>query len=164
MTATRTRLHVVLTILVVALPLAASAGARAASPPSTPVNLTSTQVAQTLFVAGDVGRLSQIPSGTESLVEEKILQQLFIANPALGAAQAVSDIQGLQATLGGNSPAISPATLTVMAGNQRILAILRALTDSGPAQDVSNAIAQVDNQALTQASNSDDLHGNWFDA
>ncbi|HET6869427.1 MAG TPA: hypothetical protein VFH80_26185 [Solirubrobacteraceae bacterium] len=160
----RTRLRVLLASLVVALPLAVSAGARAASPPSTPVNLTPTQVAQALFVAGDVARLSQIPSGTESLVEEKILQQLYVANPTLGVSQAVSDIQGLQATLAGNSPAISPATLTVMAGNQRILAILRALTDSGPAQDVSEAIAQVDNQALTQASNSDVLHGNWFDA
>jgi hypothetical protein len=164
MVAMRTRLHVLLACLVLAVPLAMSGGARAASPPGTPVNLTPTQVAQALFVAGDVARLSQIPSGTESLVEEKILQQLYIADPALGASQAVSDIQGLQATLAGNSAAISPATLTVMAGNQRILAILRALTDSGPAQNVSNAIAQVDNQALTQASNSDDLHGNWFDA
>ena len=164
MIAMRTRFHVLLACLVTALPLAVSAGARAASPPSTPVNLTPTQVAQAVFVAGDVARLSQIPSGTESLVEEKILQQLYVANPTLGASQAVSDIQGLQATLAGNSPAISPATLTVMAGNQRILAILRALTDSGPSQDVSAAIAQVGNQALTQASNSDDLHGNWFDA
>jgi List-Bact-rpt repeat protein len=164
MTAMRIRVHVLLACLVLGLPLAVSAGARAASPPSTPVNLTPTQVAQTLFVAGDVARLTQIPSGTESLVEEKILQQLYIANPTLGVGQAVSDIQGLQSTLAGNSPAISPATLTVMAGNQRILAILRALTDSGPARDVSNAIAQVDNQALTQASASDSLRGNWFDA
>jgi hypothetical protein len=164
MTASRTRFHALLVCLILALPLAVTAGARAASAPSAPVNLTSTQVAQALFVAGDVGRLSQIPSGTESLLEEKILQQLYIANPTLGVSQAVSDIQGLQATLAGKSPAISPQTLTVMAGNQRILAILRALTDSGPAQDVSGAIAQVDNQALTQASDSDYLHGNWFDA
>jgi hypothetical protein len=164
MPATRTRLHVLLVCLVLALPLAVSAGARAASPPSTQVSLTPTQVSQAVFVAGDVARLSRIPSGTESLVEEKILQQLYIANPTLGVSQAVSDIQGLQATLAGSSPAISPATLTVMAGNQRILAILRALTDSGPAHDVSGAIAQVDNQALTQASDADYLHGNWFDA
>jgi hypothetical protein len=164
MIAMRTRFHVLLACLVVALPLAVSAGAQAASPPTTPVNLTPTQVAQTLFVAGDVARLTQIPSGTESLVEEKILQQLYIANPTLSVGQAVSDIQGLQTTLAGNSPAISPATLTVVAGNQRILAILRALTDSGPAQDVTNALAQVDNQALTQASNSDARNQNWFDA
>ncbi len=164
MTATRTRLHVLLAILIVALPLAVSAGARAASSPTTQVNLTSGQVAQALFVAGDVARLSQVPSGTESLVEEKILQQLYVANPTLDVGQAVSDIHGLQATLAGNSRAISPATLTVMAGNQRILTILRALTDSGPGQDVSSAIAQVDNQALTQASASDAVNGNWFDA
>lgn len=164
MAAMRTRFHVLLACLVVALPLAVSAVGRAASPPSTPVNLTPAQVAQALFVAGDVARLSQIPSGTESLVEEKILQQLYVANPGLPVSQALSDIQGLQATLAGNSSAISPATLTVMSGNQRILAILRALTDSGPARDVTSAIAQVDNQALTQASDSDYLHGNWFDA
>jgi hypothetical protein len=164
MTAMRTRFRVLLACLVVALPLAVSAGAQAAATPSTQVNLTPTQVAQALFVAGDVARLSQIPSGTESLVEEKILQQLYIANPALAVGQAVSDVHGLQATLAGNSAAISPATLTVMAGNQRILAILRALTDSGPAQAVANAIAQVDNEALTQASDADYLHGNWFDA
>ncbi|HSC04633.1 MAG TPA: hypothetical protein VLC49_14985 [Solirubrobacteraceae bacterium] len=70
----RTRLHVLLACLVVALPLAVSAGARAASAPSTQVNLTPTQVAQTLFVAGDVARLSQIPSGTESLVEENAVR------------------------------------------------------------------------------------------
>src|SRR5689334_12555091 len=164
MAAMRTRFQVFLACLVVAVPLAISAGARAASAPSTPVNLTPTQVAQTLFVAGDVARLSQIPSGTESLVEEKILQQLYVANPNLPAGQAVSDVQGLQATLASGSATISPATLTVMSGNQRILAILRALTDSGPAKDVTSAIAQVDNQALTQASDSDYLHGNWFDA
>src|SRR5947209_1636958 len=164
MIAMRTRFHVLLACLVVALPMAVSAGAQAASPPTTPVNLGPTQVAQALFTAGDVARLTQIPSGTESLVEEKVLQQLYIANPTLGVGQAVSDIQGLQTTLAGSSPSISPATLTVMAGNQRILAILRALTDSGPAQDVTNALAQVDNQALTQASNSDARNQNWFDA
>ena len=160
----RTRFQTLLACLAFALPLALTAGARAASAPSTPIHLTPAQVAQTLFVAGDVGRLSQIPSGTESLVEEKILQQLYIANPTLATSQAVSDIQGLEATLSESSPAISPATLTVMSGNQRILAILRALTDSGPAQDVANAIAQVDNQALTQASDSDYALGQWFDA
>ena len=101
MIAMRTRLHVLLACLVIALPLLVSAGAQAASSPSTPVHLTPAQVAQTLFVAGDVGRLSQIPSGTESLVEEKILQQLYIANPSLSVGQAVSDIQGLKATLAG---------------------------------------------------------------
>jgi hypothetical protein len=59
----RIRLHVLLTCLVLALSLVVSAGAQAASAPSTPVQLTSAQVTRTLFVAGDVGRLSQIPSG-----------------------------------------------------------------------------------------------------
>lgn len=162
----RSRLNLLLACLttVLAVPLVLATSAVAASSPSTPIQLSSGQVAQALFVAGDVARLSRIPSGTESLVQEKILQQLYVANPTLGVGQAVSDIQGLQATLASGSPAISPATLTVMAGNQRILAILRALTDSGPAKDVASAIAQVDSQALTQASDADYLHGNWFDA
>jgi hypothetical protein len=71
MIAMRTRLYVLLACLVMALPLAVSAGARAASSPSTQVNLTPAQVAQALFVAGDVGRLTRVPSGTESLVEER---------------------------------------------------------------------------------------------
>jgi hypothetical protein len=96
----RTRPHFVLACLVLAL-LAVSAGARAASAPSTPVNLTPSQVAHTLFVAGDVVRLRQIPSGTERLVEGKVLHQLYVANPTLGVGQAVSDIQGPQARAAG---------------------------------------------------------------
>ena len=94
-----------------------------------------------LFVAGDVGRLNQIPSGTEDVVLEKVLQQLYADNPTLSPSQAVSDIRGLEATLSSGSQAISPATLTVMAGNERILAILRALTGSNPSADVLHALA-----------------------
>jgi hypothetical protein len=164
MATTRTRLHLLLACLILTLPLAVSAGARAASPPSTPVNLTPTQVAQTLFVAGDVARLSQIPSGTESLVEEKILQQLYTDNATLPASQAVSDIQGLQATLASGQQAISPATLTVMAGNERILAILRAVSASNPPSEVVHALAQVTGQALTVSSQSTQFLGQAFDA
>jgi hypothetical protein len=142
----------------------ATAGAQAASSPSTPVHLSSAQVAQTLFVAGDVGRLSQIPSGTESVVEEKVLQQLYADNPLLAPGQAVSDIQGLQAALASGAQAISPATLTVMAGNERILAILRDLSHSNPASDVLHAIAQVTGQALTASSQSTQFLGQAFDA
>jgi hypothetical protein len=48
-------------------------GAQAATSPSTPVHLAAAQVAQTLFVAGDVGRLSQIPSGTLNAASNKVL-------------------------------------------------------------------------------------------
>ena len=88
MTAMRVRLHVLLTCLVLALSLVVSAGAQAASAPSTPVHLTSAQVTRTLFVAGDVGRLSQIPSGVEDVVLEKVLQQLYADNPTLAPAPA----------------------------------------------------------------------------
>ncbi|HUA71730.1 MAG TPA: hypothetical protein VMA96_11620 [Solirubrobacteraceae bacterium] len=161
----RARIRIVIAgLTALALSLAVAGGAYAASSPSTSVHLTSAQVAQTLFVAGDVGRLSQIPSGTEDVVLEKVLQQLYTDNPTLSASQAVSDIQGLQAALSSGSQAISPATLTVMAGNERILAILRALADSNPSGAVSQALAQVTNQALTVSEQSTQFLGQAFDA
>ena len=161
----RAQIKIVIAGLVaLALTLASAAAADAASSPSTPVHLTSAQVTQTLFVAGDVGRLSQIPSGVEDVVLEKILQQLYTDNPLLAPAQAVSDIQGLQAALTSGSQAISPATLTVMAGNERILAVLRALSASNPSSDVLHAIAQVASQALTVSQQSTQFLGQPFDA
>jgi hypothetical protein len=133
-------------------------------PANTPIHESATQVAGLLFVAGDVGRLSDVPSGTESVVLERVLQQLYRDEPALDPGQAVTDIQALEATLASGSQAISPSTLTVMGGNQRILAILRALTDSSPPADVAHAIAQVDNDALTEASQSAQALGTPFDA
>lgn len=150
--------------LALAAPLLLTTAAQAASSPSTPVHLSSGQVAQALFVAGDVGRLSQIPSGTESVVEEKVLQQLYTDNPSLPSAQAVSDIQGLQSALASGSQAISPATLTVMAGNERIVAILHALSGSNPPPEVQHALAQVTDQALTASSASTQFLGQSFDA
>jgi hypothetical protein len=144
--------------------LTVAAGAQAASGPSTPVHLSPSQVAQTLFVAGDVGRLSQIPSGAESVAEEKVLQQLYTDNPALATSQAVMDIRGLEAALASGSDAISPATLTVMAGNERILTILRALSASNPPAEVAHALAEVTSQALTASSQSAQYLGQAFDA
>ncbi|MBV9414453.1 MAG: hypothetical protein JO363_05695, partial [Solirubrobacterales bacterium] len=160
----RHRLNILLACLAVALPLALAAGARAAVSPSTQVHLTPAQVAQALFVAGDVGRLSQIPSGTESVVLEKVLQQLYTDNPMLASGQAVTDIQGLQVVLASGSQAISPATLTVMAGNERILVILRALAGSNPSTEVRHALAAVTNQALTVSEQSTQFLGQSFDA
>jgi hypothetical protein len=151
-------------LIALALTLATAAAADAASSPSTPVHLSSAQVAQALFVAGDVGRLSQIPSGTESVVLEKVLQQLYVDTPSLPSSQAVTDIQGLQAALASGAQAISPATLTVMAGNERIVGILHALSGSNPPAEVQHAIAQVTQQALTAASASTQFLGQPFDA
>jgi hypothetical protein len=161
----RARIRIVIAgLAALVLSLALAAGANAASSPGTTVHLSSAQVAQTLFVAGDVGRLSQIPSGTEDVVLEKVLQQLYTDNPTLPVSQAVSEIQGLQATLSSGSQAISPATLTVMGGNERILAILRALSGSNPSPDVLHALAQVTNDALTASAQSTQFLGQAFDA
>ena len=62
------------------------------------------------------------------------------------------------------SQTVSPATLTVMAGNERILAILRALTGSNPPSDVQHALAQVSTQALTASAQSTQFLGQAFDA
>src|SRR5689334_23549002 len=122
----RARLYVLIAaIATVALCLIAAARADAAPTTSTPVTASPAKVAQFLFVAGDVGRLSAIPSGTESVVLEKVLQELYAESPDTPLSQAVSDIQTLQGVLGPGSPAVSPSTLTVMAGNQRVLSILR---------------------------------------
>ena len=129
----RTRIRIVIAgLAALVVSLAIAAGANAASSPSTAVQLSAAQVSQTLFVAGDVGRLSQIPSGIEDVVLEKVLPAALHQQPDARVSQAVSDIQGLQSALTSGSQAISPATLTVMAGNERILAILRALTGSDP--------------------------------
>ena len=159
----RLRHVVAVAVAAVAVQLAIVPAAGAAASPSMTVVLSPAQVARTLFVAGDVNRLSQVPSGTEAVVVEKVLQQLYIENPTLSSGQAVSDIQGLQAALQSGSQAIAPATLTVMAGNARILAVLRVLTNGNPPSDVLHALLQVTDQALNQSSNSTQSIGQPFD-
>ncbi|HEY4830491.1 MAG TPA: hypothetical protein VIH85_27235 [Solirubrobacteraceae bacterium] len=55
----RTRFHILLACVAFALRLVLTAGAQAATDPSTPVHLTAAQVTQTLFVAGDPARRCQ---------------------------------------------------------------------------------------------------------
>lgn len=129
----------------------------------TPVTATPSQVADQLFVAGDVARLSVVPSGTESVALERILQQLYADNPSLSSSDAVSDIQGLQQALSA-SGAPSTATLTVMPGNQRILTILDALESSSPPAPVALAITTVARDALMQSSAALVSDGQYFDA
>ncbi|HET6868071.1 MAG TPA: hypothetical protein VFH80_19315 [Solirubrobacteraceae bacterium] len=154
----------VLTIAAFALALIVPSGATAAPDPSTPVQASAAQVAQYLFVAGDVGRLSQIPSGTEDVVLEKVLQQLYAEQPTLPPATAVSDIQGLQTVLSSGSSAVSTDTLTVMGGNERTLAILRALTDSSQPAEVEQALAQVTDHALVDSVQTAQGSGSAFQA
>ncbi len=160
----RSRPAVTLTAALCALLATACFGAAAARAATTPVTATPAQVAAQLFVAGDVGRLSTVPSGTESLVLEKVLQQLYANNPTLAASDAVTDIQGLQTALSSGAAETSPATLTVMSGNERILAILQALEAANPPAPVALAITQVAKVALTDSSNVLASSGQYFDA
>lgn len=84
------------------------------------------EVSAALFVAGDVARLSTVPAGTQALVQEKALQQMYADEPELSPSVAESYVRDMQLALSAAS-APSPASLQLMAGNQRILAILAAL-------------------------------------
>ncbi|MHB1537289.1 MAG: choice-of-anchor U domain-containing protein [Solirubrobacteraceae bacterium] len=84
------------------------------------------EVSTALFVAGDVARLGNVRYGTEELVLEKALQQLYADEPTLAPATAEGYIGDMKAALASSS-APTQASLQLMAGNQRIVAILAAL-------------------------------------
>jgi hypothetical protein len=110
--------------LALSIALLAPAAARANA--EAPVTLHPPEVSSALFVAGDVNRLSKVPSGSEDVVLEKALQQLYADEPALAPASAEEYIHDMQAALA--APASpSQASLELMAGNQRVVAILAAL-------------------------------------
>ncbi len=100
--------------------------ASAAEGPESTIVVTPETLTTALFVAGDINRLSKTGNGTEELVLEKALQQMYIHNPSLPTGQAFGEIRGLKRILECHA-APTPASLQVMAGNQRILAILSAL-------------------------------------
>lgn len=105
-------------LLLALLPVAAHAEAAVTVGPA--------EVSTALFVAGDVARLSNVPAGTEQVVLEKALQQMYADEPQLtpsAAEQYISDMQTLLA----EPSAPSQASLELMAGNQRVVAILAAL-------------------------------------
>jgi hypothetical protein len=91
-----------------------------------PVTVGPAEVSTALFVAGDVARLSKGPAGNEDVVLEKALQQMYADEPALAPGTAESYVSDMQALLAASS-APSQASLQLMAGNQRIIAILAAL-------------------------------------
>ncbi len=84
------------------------------------------EASEALFVAGDVSRLSAVPAGTKDVILEEALQQLYADEPELAPATAEGDISKMEALLEAPS-APSNASLQLMAGNQRIIAILAAL-------------------------------------
>src|SRR3954454_22302518 len=125
------------------------AGASAA----TDVRATPAETAQLLFVAGDVRRLDRAPSGTVDTVLEQLLQQLYRDDPTLDAAAAQAEIRTLRTALG-KGDGTSAATLAVLPGNQRVLAILAALERSNPSARADRALARLADRALTEASTS----------
>ena len=142
----------------------AALGSAPAAADATPVTATPAQVAAQLFVAGDVVRLSTVPSGTADVVLEKVLQQLYADDPGLAPADAAHDIDGLQAALSGAGPATSPATLAVLSANERILAILQTLEASAPPAPVALAVTEVADAALGESSDVNAAAGSAFDA
>ena len=120
------------TLLFVLLPARAQA--------ETSVTVKPAEVSAALFVAGDVARLSKVPGGTEDLVLEKALQQLYADEPALAPATAEGYIGELKTLLTAPS-APSQASLELMSGNQRIVAMLAALErpSGSPASELQPA-------------------------
>ncbi|MGH2832879.1 MAG: choice-of-anchor U domain-containing protein, partial [Solirubrobacteraceae bacterium] len=110
-------------VLSVALLLLPVARAQATE---SPVTVGPAEISQALFVAGDVSRLSKVPAGTEDVVLEKALQQLYADESTLAPAIAEGYIDDMKAALVVSS-APSQASLELMGGNQRIIAILATL-------------------------------------
>src|SRR4051794_32238843 len=127
------------------VPAATAHAAQAAT-----VHASPSEVGRLLFVAGDVRRLSRTPSGTVDTVLEQVLQAEYRADPGLDPAAAAADVDGLRGAVGNG--ATSPATLAVVAGNQRVLAILAAFERAQPAPRVKRAVAAVADRALTESS------------
>ncbi len=92
----------------------------------TPVTVEPAEVSTALFVAGDIARLSRASGGAEELVLEKALQQIYADEPALAPTTAEGFVGDMKTLLAAPS-APSPASLQLMAGNQRVVAILAAL-------------------------------------
>src|SRR3954470_3943774 len=127
------------------------------------VHASPAEAQRVLFVAGDVRRLSRNPSGTVDTVLEKVLQALYRNDPTLAPEDAKRDLESLRGALGANDGS-SPATLTVLPGNQRVLAILAAFQNANAPDRVKRAIARVADDALTESSASDRRTGREFNA
>src|SRR3954464_8781814 len=109
---------------------------------ATEARATPAETARLLFVAGDVRRLDRAPSGTVDTVLEQVLQQLYRDDPALDPADAQREIGALRTALDAGGRATSPATLAVLPGNQRVLAILATFQRSRQSARVDRALAR----------------------
>ncbi len=95
-----------------------------AEPPET---ISPSNVSEALFVAGDVARLSKLRGGLVELIIEKALQQMYADEPGLPSETAETYVKDMQASLASPTTAPTKASLQLMPGNQRILAILATL-------------------------------------
>ncbi len=115
-------------IAILARPVAASAETETTT-------LKEAEISSALFVAGDIERLSKVRHGTEELILEKALQQMYADNSELEPGTAKTYIDQMKELLASES-APTQASLQLMAGNQRIIAILTALESPyGPAKE-----------------------------
>lgn len=119
----------ILATLTFALPLVVLLSPTSARAGEAPVTVRPAEVSAALFVAGDVAWLSRVPAGTEETVLEKALQQLYADEPELSPATAEEYVGDMKAALAAPT-APSLGSLQLMAGNQRIIAILAALERS----------------------------------
>lgn len=113
---------------------------------SQPIKVSPEQLREDLFVAGDIVRLSD-PASTESLVVERVLQQLYAYDPGLSPSTAADDINGL------TSAASVPAGATSLdeSANDRIEQVLVALEQTNPTGLVGSALGVLVRQAINQA-------------
>ena len=120
--------------LLAAAALTLVAGAPTASAESVPVPAKTVSTA--LFVAGDLTRLSTVRGepgelgGLEELVLQKALQQMYADDSVLEPGEAKEYVEDMEDRLANRNPEYPTPTLAslqLMAGNQRILAILAAL-------------------------------------
>lgn len=91
-----------------------------------PEIISASNVDEALFTAGGIPRLSGVREGLIELILEKALQQLYRDEPKLFRPTAEQYIDDMRASLA-SSTAPTKAGLQLMAGNQRVIAILAAL-------------------------------------
>jgi hypothetical protein len=135
-----------------ALFLLPAGAAHAATPAS--AHATPAEAAQLLFVAGGVRRLERTPSGTVDTVLEQTLQQVYRDEPELAPDSAEAEVRALYEATASGGAATSPATLAVMPGNQRVIAIIAALKRSTRSARAGRALTRLADRALTEASTS----------
>lgn len=124
------------------------------------IRLTPTEVRQRLVVAADVNRLQDPAAGTQALLLERILQELYAQNPEMPAAEATASIQQIASAM----PPLTPervATLTSYAFNERLLVLLSDAVSTGATGPARKALAVVSRDLLFDAKDAGDAAGRF---